>query len=119
MPASNDAIADHKTEACPGPNTFGREERLEHVRLNIGRDARAVVHNLDNDLIVFERSTYANFAFPIDSADGVINEIGPDLVELAAMSHDTWQRTIVCPSDSHVFHFVTEHGQGALQALVN
>src|SRR5262245_39392281 len=118
MTVSDNAIADDQSETRAGAYRFGREKGLEHARLNFRRNARAVVHDLYDYLVVLKRSANADFPCPIYGGDGVINQIGPDLIEFTAISHDARHRAIESANDSHVLQFVAQHGQGALDALV-
>ncbi len=56
--------------------------------MRIGRNAGTVVSNFHEDEIVFARSVYGELAIAVHGVGGVINEIGPDLIEFAATGHD-------------------------------
>src|SRR5262245_33362533 len=88
MTVADDAIANDQSETRAGAYRFGREKRLEHARLDLRGNARAVVHDLYDYLIVLQRSANTDFPFPIYSRDGVVDEIGPHLIEFATVSHD-------------------------------
>ena len=92
MPVADDAIADDKSEACSGPDGFGREERLKHVCLNFRWNARTAVDDFNQHLVMVERSADANFSFSARGGDGVVDQIRPDLFEFAAISHDARHR---------------------------
>src|SRR5262245_58608208 len=88
MTVSDDAIANDQSETRAGANRFGRKKRLEHARLHFRQNARAVVHDLYDNLIVVQRSANTDFPCAIYSSDCVVDEISPHLIELAAVDHD-------------------------------
>ena len=47
----DDVVAEREAEAGPFAGGLGREERIEHLRLHLGRDAGAVVANPDLDAV--------------------------------------------------------------------
>ena len=51
-----------KPKAGAGADRFRGEERFEHARLNFRRNAGAVVHDFNDDLIVFQAGADADFA---------------------------------------------------------
>src|SRR5438046_1000841 len=112
MTVADDAIADDESKTSTGADGFGGEKRLEHARLDVSRNPGAVIHNFHNKLIVFKRGADTDFAGAINRSDRVINQVGPDLIEFAAISHDVGYGAIKGPNDGHVFQFVTQHGQG-------
>ena len=88
MTVADNAIADDEPEAGAGADGFRGEKRLEQVRLDIRRNAGTVVHDFDDELIIFQAGADADFPGAIDRMNGVVDEVGPDLIELAAVSHD-------------------------------
>src|ERR1041385_5280747 len=56
MTVADDAVADDQAKAGAGAAGLGGEKWLEHVRPDLGRNAGAVVHDFDDDWIVFQRS---------------------------------------------------------------
>src|SRR5215467_49075 len=85
---ADDAIADDESKPSAGPDGLGREKRLEEMRLQIRRNAGAVIHDLNDKLVVFEGGANANFSGAVGRVDGVVDEIGPDLIEFSAVGHD-------------------------------
>ena len=82
---ANDAVADDQAKAGAGADRFGGEKRLEHARLDLRRNAGAIVHDFDHELVVFQRSADTNFPGAIYGRDRVINQISPDLIKFAAI----------------------------------
>ena len=74
MPVSHDAIADNQAKPGAGADGFGGVERLEQVRLDVSRDSRAVVHDFNNQLIVFPACPNANLSVTVfDGVNGVLS----------------------------------------------
>ena len=91
MTIGNNSVADNQSEASAGTHRFGREKRLEHVRLNFRGNAWPVVNDFDYNLIVFPAGSNTDFAGAIDRVDGIINEVGPHLIKFVAISQDARQ----------------------------
>jgi hypothetical protein len=58
----DDAVTDEQSQAGARPDGLGREERFEKPGLDFKRDSLAIVHNLDDQLVIFDKRTYADFA---------------------------------------------------------
>src|SRR5438034_5976164 len=119
MTVSDDAVADDETQASAGADGFRGEKRLEHPSLHLRRNAGAIIHDFDDYLVVFQARADTDFAGAVYGDDGVINQIGPHLIEFAAISRNARHRAIKRPNQRHVFQFVTEHGQSALDTFVD
>src|SRR6266478_6077463 len=76
----------HRVEAQSSslPYSLGCEERFKDVCLNLGRNAWTVIANLHHDATVVLIGSYPKLAFSAHCIDGVIDDIGPYLIELAA-----------------------------------
>ena len=119
MTVGHDAVADDQPKTSAGADGFGGEERFEQVRLRLRRNPRPIVNNLNQHLVVFVAGPDTNLAGALDRVYRVINEIGPHLVEFASVGHDARRRAVKGSNQRDVFQFVAEHGQSALDALVN
>src|SRR5579863_6398699 len=87
----HDSLDGIESESGPFPYALGGEERLENVRLDLGRNSGAGVGNLHHDARVFAKRTDAQFAFSIHRVDRVVHEVGPNLVQFAAKGvHQKW-----------------------------
>ena len=71
MTVADNAIADLQAKAGAGADGFRCEKWLEHTRLDFRRDAGTVVHDFDDDLIVFQRGADTDFASAIYGSDRV------------------------------------------------
>ena len=119
MPVRHNAAADHQTQARSRPNSFGGVERLEDMRLHFGRNAAAVVGNLHDHLVVIQERSDTDFSRPFDRVNGVVEQIGPHLVEFAAVSQDARNRAIILARDRHLLEFMAKHRQRVLEPLVH
>ena len=72
-------------EAEPGAfaDSFGGEERFEDVRLHVGRNSRAVIGDLHHNAIVLAIGSNSKLAFAAHGVNGVVDEVGPNLIQLA------------------------------------
>src|SRR5258708_29948328 len=73
-----------QAQPCSLPYSLGREEWFKDVCLNFGRNAWTVVANLHHNATVVLIGSYSKLAFSAHGVDGVINDVGPYLIELAA-----------------------------------
>src|ERR1700716_516899 len=95
----DDAIADVQTEAGAVANVLGREERFEDAPLQLGRNSGPGVADLDKDPIVFSGGPNSQRPFPIHGVDGVVDQVGPHLVQLARLGADLGEAPVVVPYD--------------------
>src|SRR5208282_1959583 len=74
----------HRVQTQPSslPDSFGCEEWLKDVRLDLGRNSGTVIADLDHDAIVLAIRSDSQFALSAHGIDGVIDNVGPDLIEL-------------------------------------
>src|ERR1700693_692975 len=85
--------AHHCIEAEAGPfaNLFGGEKGVEDAGLNFGGNAGTVISDFDDGIVEFARGVDSEFAFAIHGIDGIVNEVGPDLIEFATITADARQ----------------------------
>src|SRR6266849_9350191 len=95
MLCDHDPPADVQAEARSAADVLRREERLEDPRLDLRRDAWPIVGDLDQDADVLPGGADSQVSLAVHRVDGIVDEIGPDLVELAAVRVDTGQAPIV------------------------
>ena len=99
---SNDAVADDQAQAGARANRFGGEERLEDAGLDFRRNAGPIIDDFHHQLIPFDEGADADLAGPINGIDGIVDEVGPDLVEFAAMGQDARRGAVIRPDQRHV-----------------
>src|SRR5215216_3488621 len=115
----DDAAGDVQPEPGSLAHALGREERLPDPRLEGWRDARPVVGDLDAGPIALARRPNPEGAPAAHSVDGVVDQVGPDLVQLTPMGADLRQATVVLAVDRDgVLELVAEDRDGVLEAIV-
>ena len=88
---ANDAHNGIEAEAGPFANLFGGEKGVEDAGLNFGGNAGTIIFNFDDGIVEFARRVDSEFAFAIHGVDGIVNEVGPDLIEFATIATDARQ----------------------------
>src|ERR671912_2285377 len=112
----DDAPHDSQPEPGPGPDIFGRVERLEDVDLRHTRYPRSVVDDLDDYTRAFHVRPDRDASASVHSVYGVVDQVRPYLVQLAAVPRYTGQVFLVLPQQRYVLQPRTEDGEGVLQA---
>src|ERR1700676_4134262 len=69
-----------QSEARAFPHSFGREKRLKNMSLHLGRDSWTVISHLNYHAAVIAVSSDPKLAFSVHRVDGVIDNVGPNLV---------------------------------------
>src|SRR5438093_11761529 len=72
-----------ESEPCTLADFLGGKERLKDVRLNGGGNARTIVGDLNHHAIVFAIGPHPKFAFAAHRVNGVVDNVGPHLIQLA------------------------------------
>src|SRR5918995_3460026 len=80
----DDTPHDSQPEPGSGPDILGRVERLEDVDLRRARYPGSVVEDLDNHTSAFRVSPYGDVSASVHSIYGVVDQVRPHLVQLAA-----------------------------------
>src|SRR6185312_12837221 len=123
MLALNDPHHHVETQTRALADPFRGKERIEDASFNIFRDAGTVVDDRDTgELVVFPGvDDQFSFALGFHGIYRIVDEVGPDLVELANEGHDPGQRGIVFFYDLYIglLELVLHHRQGALDTRVN
>src|SRR5664280_1730651 len=102
----------------PFPYSLGSEERFEDARLNVRRDPRPRISNLDHGTVSFQKGFDSQFTLPVHGIDGVVDDVGPYLVELAAIGVNQQRCGMVIALDGYGFFQLVGHdGQSILQAF--
>ncbi len=73
-----------RPEAGAFPNSFGCEKRFKDVGLHVVGNSRTVIANLNHNAIVIAVGSDAKLALAVHRVNRVIDNVGPDLVELAS-----------------------------------
>src|SRR3954469_13211757 len=86
------------------------EERFEDPAFDVVRDTGAVIDDFNTGAVVVSQSADDQLALSVHGIGGVDNQIGPDLVQLAAMRADFGQGTVVFADDlDAVFQVMAQH----------
>src|SRR5258708_5581286 len=116
--AGDDAIDEVEPQTGAFAHAFGGEKRLKNARLNVGRNAGTVVGDLHEDEIVLAGRSDAELAVVAHGIGGVVYQVGPHLVEFAAIGHDLWQvRRVVARHGDAALQLVMHDGQRGFQAF--
>src|SRR5262245_40922464 len=86
---------------------LGGKERLEDAPLNFWRNAGAVISDFDQDVIGLGRRANPQVALAVHRVNRVDDQVGPDLIERAAVSGNARQ----------VVGVLADHGNAALQLM--
>src|ERR1700688_412228 len=108
----------HGIEAQPGslPDALRREEGLEGVWPNLGRNPRTVIANLHHNAIVLAIGAHSQLTLSAHRVNGVVDDVGPDLVELAAKRiHEKRYLLIVPLHRDPALELVIQNGERSLQ----
>ena len=96
-----------------------REEGLEDAIEVLLRDPAAVVLEVDDDVLAFPPRPDRDGAAPVGGVDGVVDDVGPDLVEAVAQRADGRQSAVVGPPDRHVLEPVAQDDERILDPVVD
>src|SRR5205823_14986595 len=97
-------------------NAFRRKERLEDMRLHVGRDARPIVSDFYYHAIVFTISSDAQLTLSVHGINRFVNNVGLDLVEFAAERvHKKRNTLILALHGDAALELVVQDGQRGLQ----
>src|SRR5512143_3622491 len=91
MPLHDDAMRDTEAQARSLAGRLGGEKGIENVRADGVRHARAGIFHLDSDPLIIVAGSQRDVAFAVHRIDGVVYEVRPDLIELAAVSVNAGQ----------------------------
>src|SRR5215470_379611 len=84
----DDAVHDIESEAGAFADFLGSEKRFKNTGLDIRGNSRAVVGDFDEDKVVLVRGTDGQVAVAVHGVGGVVDQVGPDLIEFVAAGHD-------------------------------
>src|SRR5216683_1380979 len=80
----HDALNRIEAQPCSLPYSLGGEEWFKDVWFNLGRNPWTVVADLHHDATVVLIGSHSKLTFSAHSIDGVIDDVGPNLIEFAA-----------------------------------
>src|SRR5437762_2398480 len=82
---ADDASRNVEAKARALTDRLGGEERVEDTRLHLRRNAGAVVHDANDDLISLSPGADGDFAGLTNGAERVLEEVQPDWIQLAVV----------------------------------
>src|SRR5258708_5611393 len=100
MPVGHDPLANYQAQPRAGADALGGEEWLKDSRLNLRGNSGPIVRDLHDNLIAVQNCADGNCAGAVESAHCVVDQIGPNLIELAPVRHDPRQSAIEDAVDS-------------------
>ncbi len=119
MLLGHDRIARREPEAGALARGLRREERVEDARLRVLGDAWAVVLDLDDHGVAVASGPDRDVAGAAHRVHGVVEEVRPDLVQLAAVGVDRRDvRTVVAFDLDPDLQLVAQDHEGVVDALV-
>src|SRR5882724_8676210 len=96
----DDAANDVEAKPCTLADAFCGEKGIEDAGFDFGWNPRPIVGNFDENKIVFASDANTEFAVAVHGVSGVVNQVGPDLIQFAAAGHDLGKAGSVIASDS-------------------
>src|SRR5271170_6728692 len=87
----DDAVGDIQAETGSFAYALGGEEGLKDFRPDFWRNAGAIVGDFDQNIVVVSRGADAELPAVLHDIGGVVDQIGPHLVQLAPVGHDFGQ----------------------------
>src|SRR5208282_2577414 len=118
--AFDDPADDIETKTGAFANTLGGEKRIEDAGDLFGRNPRAVIGNFHEDEIIFASGANGELAAAFHGVGGVVDEIGPDLIEFAAAGHDFGKiGSVVADDRDAAFELVIHDRKGGFEAALD
>src|SRR3990172_2708433 len=118
VPLDGDVVREVQSETGSDPGRLCCKERLEHPALELRWDPGAGVANLNDGMGILNRGLEPNLALAVHGIDGVVDDIGPDLIQLTGVGFDFGKVSRVFTFDPDTaFDLVRQDHQGILQAL--
>ena len=107
-----------QAEASALSNSFSSEKGFEDVGLYLGGNPGAIVSNLNHNATVLAISANSKLALSAHGVDGIVDDVGPDLVELAAKRiHEKRNALVVALHRHSLFQLVIQDRKRGFQAL--
>ena len=81
---SDDRPHSVESETCSLPNALRSEKRIEDVGLDLRRNSRTVIADFNHGIAIFAENVEPEFSLTEHRFDGVLDKIGPDLIQFIA-----------------------------------
>src|SRR5258708_14191102 len=106
------------TPPPPISNSLCCKERLEDVGLHLGRNSWSVIANLNYNATVVAVGSNSQLSFSAHGIDGIVDDVGPHLVEFAPERIHQQRYPLVVALYSHsLLQFMVENRERSFQAL--
>src|ERR1700761_611326 len=117
----DDAACDVQAEPGPAADRLGGEEGLKDMFLVLFGDAGAVVGKADGDTVPVALGADGDFAALRRSVDGIVQQVGPHLVQSSGCIFKRRQigGKVFSKHDCLMTQLVAEDDQGAVQAFMD
>jgi hypothetical protein len=115
MTFDNDSVANDQSEAGSRATLGGEERDGKNMRLGFRRNAAAVVGDLDEEVGTVTPGLNVDSSSSIHRIDGIVDEVGPHLIKLAAVGAELRQGAVKVARDGGVFQFVISRHQPVLR----
>src|SRR5581483_5790947 len=96
---NDDVVGDMQTQARAESDGLGRKERVKNARLNIGRNARTRIANLNTHVVGFAVGAERKFAFAFHRVNRIVNDIRPDLIQIAGVRFNLGEVALIVAID--------------------
>src|SRR5262249_16132964 len=117
---SNDSLYGIETQTRPLADFLRRKKRIEDTRPNLFRYSRAAVSNFNNEKVDLAENSNAQLALSIHRVDRVVDQVGPHLIQFAAVgAHAGKIRLVVALDRDALFQAVAEDLQRVLDILLD
>ena len=119
MSVGDDIVADIQTKAGALSGGFGCKKRIEYSGLIFRRNTRTVILNFDNQPVGILARANGDLPLSLQSVNGVVYNVGPDLVQSGAISLKAGQIRCILPSNANTgFKFMAQDEQRAIQPFM-
>src|ERR1700722_4203955 len=117
---SHDSLCRIQPESSSFSNPFRGEEWLKDMGSDFRCDARTVIANFYDNKVILAEGSYPQLTLPCHGVHGVLNKIGPDLIELTAKRiHQKRNRLVLAPHTDSISQFMIQNRQRSFQAFYN
>src|SRR6185437_8794013 len=116
----DDAIDNIEAKAGALADALGGEKWIEDTRHCVRWNAGAIVGNFHEDEIVFAGGADGELAAALHGIGGVVDEIGPDLIQFAAARHHFGEiGSILADDGDAAFELVIHDGESSFEAALD
>src|SRR5262250_1440333 len=90
-----------QTQAGAFSNSLGGKKRFKYMGLDIRWNSGTVIANLNHHTPAVAISVYPKFAPAVHRIDGIVNDVGPNLIQLTAERIHEKRHRVVITLDFH------------------